>query len=64
MQTTVKNLKDKDIENFISVLLKYKEKITKTPNSSKKFLIDLGVMTKKGNLTKHYREICTPEGRE
>ena len=59
MKTKNVNFKDKEIEQFISILVKYKEKVSKTEETSKKFLVDLGLITEKGNLKKNYKNICT-----
>ena len=53
--------KDRDTEKFIAYLEKYKEEVSKTPESAKKFLVELGVITEKGNRTKHYKHLCIPE---
>ena len=39
---------------------KFEKKVTKTPQASMDFLIELGVLTKKGNVSKSYRHLCTP----
>lgn len=56
--------REKETEEFVSILKKYREKISKTEKSSAKFLKDLGVITEKGNLTSNYRNICIPEVQE
>lgn len=64
METKIVSLKEKETEQFISILIKYKEKVSRTEKTSKKFLVDLGVITEKGNLKKNYRNICILEGQE
>lgn len=64
MKTKNVNLKEKETEQFISILVKYKEKVSKTEKTSKKFLVDLGLITEKGNLKKNYKNICIPEVQE
>ena len=51
--------KEKDKEKFTSILLKYKEKVSKSKKFSKKFLLELGVITKNGNLKSNYKHLCT-----
>lgn len=56
--------KEKETDQFISILVKYKEKVSRSEKSSKKFLLDLGVITEKGNLKKNYKNICILEDQE
>jgi len=56
--------RNKEIEEFLIALEKYKAEVTKTEESSKKFLVELGVITEKGNRTKHYKNLCIPDMRE
>ncbi len=51
------NLKEKEEDPFITILKAYQIEVTKSKAASKKFLVDIGVMTKKGNLTKNYRAL-------
>ena len=64
MKTVINNLKEKEEDPFITVLKSYQLKVTKSKAASKKFLVDIGVMTKKGNLKKNYRELCTLKEQE
>lgn len=50
-----------EIDEFVDVLEKYKKQVTKNPESSRKFLIDLGVITKGGNLNSNYKKLCIQE---
>lgn len=61
-----KKISTKEIDNstFVDVLEKYKAKVSKTEESSQKFLIELGVITEKGNLKKNYKNLCIPAGQE
>jgi len=56
--------RNKETEEFLIALEKYKDEVTKTEESSRKFLVELGVITKKGNRTKHYKNLCIPDIRE
>jgi hypothetical protein len=58
------NLKEKEEDPFITILKSYTLELTKSKAASKKFLVDIGVMTKKGNLTKNYRALCTLKEQE
>lgn len=64
MKTVNDNLKEKDEDPFITILKSYTLELTKSKAASKKFLVDIGVMTKKGNLTKNYRALCTLKEQE
>lgn len=57
-------LREKETEKFIAILRSYKTKVSKDEKTSRKFLMDLGVITGKGNLTKNYKNICIPEVQE
>ncbi|OOG19793.1 hypothetical protein BWD42_07810 [Sphingobacterium sp. CZ-UAM] len=64
MKAKKTNLKERGTEDFIAVLQKYKAKVTKNSETSKRFLVDLGVITKKGRRTKRYENLCIPEVQE
>ena len=57
MKKIADNLKEKEEDPFITILKAYQLEVTKSKAASKKFLVDIGVMTKKGNLTKNYRAL-------
>lgn len=56
--------KDVDVDTFLTILKKYKEKVSKTDETAKTFLVELGVITEKGNLRQNYKHLCIPEERE
>lgn len=62
MKKKTSALKEVNTTGFIELLKEYEIKVSKTEASSRKFLIDLGVLTNKGNFRKHYRNICIPGG--
>ncbi len=64
MKKIADNLKEKEEDPFITILKAYQLEVTKSKAASKKFLVDIGVMTKKGNLTKNYRALCTLKEQE
>ncbi|MEY2830436.1 MAG: hypothetical protein RIQ33_2294 [Bacteroidota bacterium] len=49
-----------DIERiaFIKELKHYKEAFNKNAAEAKSFLMEVGIITKKGNLTKPYKDLC------
>lgn len=48
-------------QKFAQILEKYKEKVSHSQESSRKFLVELGVVTEKGNLKKNYKHLCIPQ---
>lgn len=52
---------DKELNEFVEILEKYKTRVSKSKSASKKFLIDLGIVTDKGNLKKNYKHLCIPQ---
>jgi hypothetical protein len=52
---------DKEYKIFKEVLETYRDKVTKTKETSQEFLIEVGVFTEKGNLKKNYRHLCIPD---
>lgn len=51
---------EKEINSFIKTIRKQKKRITADSKLSKKFLIDLGIFSEKGRVTKAYKGICIP----
>ena len=49
---------DSEVDKIISKLEKYLIEVTKSESKSKKFLVDAGIITEKGNLKKNYRHLC------
>jgi hypothetical protein len=45
---------------LIKALKDKKNLVSKSAKESKKFLVDLGVVTEKGNLRRNYRSLCIP----
>lgn len=64
MSTKKVYTKDVDVDEFLSILREYKKKVTETEETAKTFLVELGVITEKGNLKKNYKHLCIPEGQE
>lgn len=56
--------KSKEVDEFISALESFQLKLRNNPAASKKFLVDIGVLTKKGNLKKNYSELCIHKEQE
>ena len=52
---------DKERQEFLKLLETYKNKFSKSEKAAKKFLIEIGVYTEKGNLTKNYKHLCIPQ---
>jgi hypothetical protein len=51
---------NKELKDFIKLLEEYKRKPV-TKESATKFLVDIGVITEKGNLRKNYKNLCIPQ---
>ena len=51
----------KEREEFLVILEKKRKKLAKDPVAAKKFLVDTGIITPKGNLRKPYRNLCIPQ---
>lgn len=49
---------DKERKDFIKTLKKYKIKFKNSKIASRKFLVELGVYTEKGNLRNNYKNLC------
>ncbi|UCS95034.1 hypothetical protein KZP23_08500 [Echinicola marina] len=54
-------MEDKELDNFINILEQYKVKVSKSKSASRKFLVELGIVTEKGNLKKNYKHLCIPQ---
>lgn len=52
---------DVDVDTFLSILKNYKKKVSETEETAKTFLVELGVITEKGNLKKNYKHLCIRE---
>jgi hypothetical protein len=48
-------MEDKKVDELVAKLEKYKEELAKSAEKSKKFLVDVGIITAKGNLAKNYK---------
>jgi hypothetical protein len=44
-----------EIKNYVNEMKKYTEELKKSPEKSKTFLVDAGIYTKSGNLSKNYK---------
>jgi hypothetical protein len=57
-------MSEKDRKIFIQVLKKEKAKLAKSKTASKKFLLNAGITTEKGNLKQAYRHLCIPQDQD
>jgi len=57
-------MSDKEVHDFLKILEDYRKKISKDKEASRKFLIELGIFTEKGNLRKQYKNLCIPQEQE
>lgn len=58
------DFKDKETEEFIAALELFRKKLENNPEACKKFLVDAGIITEKGNFRKHYRGLCIPMAKD
>ena len=57
-------MSDKELEKCLKQIKEFGEKVARSKSASRKFLIEKGVITPKGNITKRYQGVlCTPNGR-
>ncbi len=56
-------MSDKERIEFIEAIKKQTQKLSKSKTASKKFLVDTGIITAKGNLRKPYKHLCIPQER-
>jgi hypothetical protein len=54
-------MSDREREEFIIILEKQRKELSKDPVAARKFLIDAGIYTSKGNLRKPYKNLCIPQ---
>ena len=54
-------MSDKEREGFIKILDEKIKKFSKDPAAARKFLVDAGIYTPKGNLRKPYKNLCIPQ---
>ena len=52
---------ESEIKRLLLVLDSHKKKVLKSKKASQEFLVKTGIFTKKGNLTKNYRDLCMPQ---
>ena len=53
----------KEIAEFEVALKAYSKELVASKKKSEDFLVRIGVITKKGNVRKHYKNLCTPQDR-
>ena len=47
-----------EIDKFEAAMKAYVKEVTSTKEKSEDFLVRIGVITKKGNVSKHYKNLC------
>jgi hypothetical protein len=52
-----------EIDKFEAKIKAYGRKVSSSKKKSEEFLIKIGVTTKDGNLSKNYKNLCTPPDR-
>ncbi len=54
-------MEDRKVDELVAKLEKYRIELTKSQKKSKKFLVDVGVITPNGKLAKNYKHLCIPQ---
>ena len=54
----------KEIIEFEAALKAYGKEIAASKEKSNQLLVRIGVITKKGNIRKPYKNLCTPQGQD
>lgn len=57
-------MNSKEIKTFEAVIKAYGRKVATDKEASKFMLVDIGVITNKGNVRKQYKQLCTAEGQD
>jgi hypothetical protein len=52
---------DKKVQALVAKLEQYRLQLTTDEEKSKAFLVEVGVLTSKGNLSKNYKHLCIPQ---
>lgn len=53
-------MSDKERKEYLEGLGKLRKKLLNDPAAARKFLVDAGIYTAKGNLRKPYKNLCIP----
>lgn len=53
---------DSERIQFLTILQQYRRKFAKDKAASKRFLVKAGILTRKGNLTSPYKNLCIAQG--
>lgn len=56
--------KNKDTEAFLVILSEIRERVREDKSFANELLVNSGIINKNGELTKHYRHLCTQEEQE
>jgi hypothetical protein len=51
-------MSEKEDKNYLISLQDFLKEVTATKEASRKFLIDVGIVNKKGKRTKEYKHLC------
>jgi|GEM_PF-1662330 hypothetical protein len=52
-------MSDKDLNNYLKKLDSFNKKVSSSKTASRKFLRDMGVLTKSGKVSKSYQSLST-----
>jgi hypothetical protein len=51
-------MSEKKYKEYLKKIKEYKKEVTSSKESANKFLIELGILTPKGNIRKAYKPLC------
>lgn len=57
-------MSDKELREYSAAIKKYAQKLSNDKVASKEFLVEVGIITPKGNLRKPYKNLCIPQNRD
>ncbi len=52
-------MSDRELNKYLKKAKKLKLEVSKSKKASRKFLVEMGVLTKNGNPTNRYAHLCT-----
>lgn len=58
------SMTEKERQDFIEILENLRLKLSKDKEAARKFLVDAGIYTAKGNLRKPYKSLCIPHAQD
>ncbi len=57
-------MSDKEVKELFEKIESFRQKVTKSKEASRTFLVELGVFTEKGKLKQNYKHLCIPQDQD